>query len=238
MNNKEKSAVEFLKSETKDLLTSKYGTDYNLLRWAQFKQTDVLFYDLDNVDGIEEHEVLKKYFPIGLVGKFNFSIMSFYKHFGLRSYILYLAYLGPYRILWASVYTNYPEWISQMFIINAPSFMTILWKAIGPLLPERTRSKIKICSANSDWKELIQKVYTLIAQKAIMNFLRHQEEYGTKKSSGRLSKLNDHEKGKFCGLRRITQSASLESVGLMALMLQKLRCGESLGNSRATDLCR
>uniref|UniRef100_A0A1I7X335 TGc domain-containing protein n=1 Tax=Heterorhabditis bacteriophora TaxID=37862 RepID=A0A1I7X335_HETBA len=34
-------------------------------------------------------------------------------------------------------------------------------------------------------------------------------------------------KRKFCGLRRITRSASLEPVGLVALMLQKLRCGES-----------
>uniref|UniRef100_A0A1I7XW22 HTH_38 domain-containing protein n=1 Tax=Heterorhabditis bacteriophora TaxID=37862 RepID=A0A1I7XW22_HETBA len=31
--------------------------------------------------------------------------------------------------------------------------------------------------------------------KAIMNFLRHQEEYGTKKSSGQPSMLNDREKG-------------------------------------------
>uniref|UniRef100_A0A1I7XCD2 PKD_channel domain-containing protein n=1 Tax=Heterorhabditis bacteriophora TaxID=37862 RepID=A0A1I7XCD2_HETBA len=52
------------------------------------------------------------------------------------------------------------------------------------------------------------------------------EEYGTKKSSGRPSKSNGREKGKFCGLRRIIQAASLESVGLVALMLQKLRCGE------------
>lgn len=35
---------------------------------------------------------------------------------------------GPYRILWASVYTNYPEWIDKMLIINAPSFMSLLWK--------------------------------------------------------------------------------------------------------------
>lgn len=35
---------------------------------------------------------------------------------------------GPYRILWASVYTNYPEWIDKMLIINAPSYMSLLWK--------------------------------------------------------------------------------------------------------------
>uniref|UniRef100_A0A1I7X313 PH_14 domain-containing protein n=1 Tax=Heterorhabditis bacteriophora TaxID=37862 RepID=A0A1I7X313_HETBA len=64
-------------------------------------------------------------------------------------------------------------------------------------------------------------------RKAIMNFLRHQEEYGTKKSSGRPGKMNGHEKRKFCGLRRITRSASLEPVGLVAFMPQKVRCGES-----------
>uniref|UniRef100_A0A1I7WE95 HTH psq-type domain-containing protein n=1 Tax=Heterorhabditis bacteriophora TaxID=37862 RepID=A0A1I7WE95_HETBA len=32
------------------------------------------------------------------------------------------------------------------------------------------------------------------SRKPIMNFQRHQEEYGTKKSSGQPSKLNDREK--------------------------------------------
>uniref|UniRef100_A0A1I7WXQ4 HTH_Tnp_Tc3_1 domain-containing protein n=1 Tax=Heterorhabditis bacteriophora TaxID=37862 RepID=A0A1I7WXQ4_HETBA len=47
------------------------------------------------------------------------------------------------------------------------------------------------------------------------------------KSSGRPSKLNDCEKRTI--LRRL---ASLESVGLVALMLQKLRCGEFWRNIR------
>uniref|UniRef100_A0A1I7WGF0 HTH_Tnp_Tc3_1 domain-containing protein n=1 Tax=Heterorhabditis bacteriophora TaxID=37862 RepID=A0A1I7WGF0_HETBA len=51
------------------------------------------------------------------------------------------------------------------------------------------------------------------SRKDIMNFLRHQEEYGTKKSSGRSGKLNDREKGIFCALRRITRPAPLEPVG-------------------------
>uniref|UniRef100_A0A1I7X375 Transposable element Tc3 transposase n=1 Tax=Heterorhabditis bacteriophora TaxID=37862 RepID=A0A1I7X375_HETBA len=51
------------------------------------------------------------------------------------------------------------------------------------------------------------------SRKAIMNFLRHQEEYGTKKSSGRPSKLNDREKREFCGLRRIARSASMNPYG-------------------------
>uniref|UniRef100_A0A1I7XIE3 HTH_Tnp_Tc3_1 domain-containing protein n=1 Tax=Heterorhabditis bacteriophora TaxID=37862 RepID=A0A1I7XIE3_HETBA len=51
------------------------------------------------------------------------------------------------------------------------------------------------------------------SRKAIMNFLRHQEEYGTKKSSGRPGNLSDREKGLFCVQRRIARLASLESVG-------------------------
>ncbi|KHJ78705.1 hypothetical protein OESDEN_21672 [Oesophagostomum dentatum] len=44
-----------------------------------------------------------------------------------------------------------------MFIVNAPPFMSLLWKAVSPLIPERTRSKVKICTTNSDWKSVIQK---------------------------------------------------------------------------------
>ncbi|KAK6015420.1 CRAL/TRIO domain protein [Ostertagia ostertagi] len=60
---------------------------------------------------------------------------------------------GPYRILWASVYTNYPEWIKTCYIVNAPPFMGLIWKALGPLLPERTRNKVQLWTANSDWKK-------------------------------------------------------------------------------------
>uniref|UniRef100_A0A1I7WXC5 HTH_Tnp_Tc3_2 domain-containing protein n=1 Tax=Heterorhabditis bacteriophora TaxID=37862 RepID=A0A1I7WXC5_HETBA len=41
-----------------------------------------------------------------------------------------------------------------------------------------------------------------------MNFLRHQEEYGTKKSSGRPSKLNDREK------REILRTASNSTISI------------------------
>ncbi|KAK0393325.1 hypothetical protein QR680_000152 [Steinernema hermaphroditum] len=64
---------------------------------------------------------------------------------------------GPYRILWASVYSNYPEWIDEMLVVNAPSFIAMLWKAIAPLLPERTRNKVKIFSGSSDWKAEVLK---------------------------------------------------------------------------------
>uniref|UniRef100_A0A1I7X8G7 DDE_3 domain-containing protein n=1 Tax=Heterorhabditis bacteriophora TaxID=37862 RepID=A0A1I7X8G7_HETBA len=46
------------------------------------------------------------------------------------------------------------------------------------------------------------------SRKAIMNFLRHQEEYDTKKSSGRPSKLNDREK------REILRTASNSTISI------------------------
>ncbi|KIH51438.1 hypothetical protein ANCDUO_18476 [Ancylostoma duodenale] len=83
MNKQEAQAVEQLRRENSDLLSAKYGTDYNVLRWAQGYGFDLeeasaqlrrhlkfrKFYDLDNADQIPEHEILKKYFPIGLVGE-------------------------------------------------------------------------------------------------------------------------------------------------------------------------
>ncbi|KAJ1374087.1 hypothetical protein KIN20_036682 [Parelaphostrongylus tenuis] len=225
MNDKETQAVEQLRRQNSDLLTSNYGSDYNLLRWAQGYDFDLeeasaqlrrhlkfrKFYDLDNADKIAEHDILKKYFPIGLVGetgKENTLLMIecagridfvgilksvqmsdfLIQRFRLQEkmlaamnqleektekqasviYILDLDGLkfdtsllsivtGPYRILWVSVYTNYPEWLSQMLIVNAPPFISLLWKAIAPFIPERTRNKVKICRTNSDWKSLLQK---------------------------------------------------------------------------------
>uniref|UniRef100_A0A1I7WEV4 HTH_Tnp_Tc3_2 domain-containing protein n=1 Tax=Heterorhabditis bacteriophora TaxID=37862 RepID=A0A1I7WEV4_HETBA len=46
------------------------------------------------------------------------------------------------------------------------------------------------------------------SRKPIMNFLCHQEEYGTKKSSGRPSKLNDLEK------REILRTASNNTISI------------------------
>ncbi|KJH49779.1 CRAL/TRIO domain protein [Dictyocaulus viviparus] len=208
-----------------DLLSEKYASDYNILRWAQGYDFDLdeasaqlrrhlkfrRFYDLDNVHKIEEHDILMRYFPIGLVGETgkentllviecagridflgilksvqmsDFLIQRFrlqekmlaeMNHLeektGKQAAVIYILDLeglkfetsllsivtGPYRILWTSVYTNYPEWVSQMLIVNAPSFISLLWKGIAPFIPERTRNKVKICRANSDWKTTLQK---------------------------------------------------------------------------------
>ncbi|MFH4976790.1 hypothetical protein AB6A40_003499 [Gnathostoma spinigerum] len=60
---------------------------------------------------------------------------------------------GPYRILWTLVYTNYPEWLKTFMIINAPSFIALVWKAVAAFLPERTRNKVKIFSSQDEVRE-------------------------------------------------------------------------------------
>uniref|UniRef100_A0A1I7XE98 HTH_38 domain-containing protein n=1 Tax=Heterorhabditis bacteriophora TaxID=37862 RepID=A0A1I7XE98_HETBA len=49
------------------------------------------------------------------------------------------------------------------------------------------------------------------SRKVIMNFLRHQNEYSTKKSSGRPSKLNDREK------REILRTPSNKTISIVGI---------------------
>ncbi|KAF8360184.1 hypothetical protein PRIPAC_87107, partial [Pristionchus pacificus] len=63
---------------------------------------------------------------------------------------------GPYRILWATCYMNYPEWLNTVLIVNCPPFTSLLWRAISPLLPERTRNKVRICCSSSEAKVVVR----------------------------------------------------------------------------------
>ena len=38
----------------------------------------------------------------------------------------------------------YPERMCRCFIINAPSFFTMLWRVMDPLLSERVKSKVAV----------------------------------------------------------------------------------------------
>uniref|UniRef100_A0A1I7X5H2 HTH_Tnp_Tc3_1 domain-containing protein n=1 Tax=Heterorhabditis bacteriophora TaxID=37862 RepID=A0A1I7X5H2_HETBA len=64
-------------------------------------------------------------------------------------------------------------------------------RASTPSLHERGQIKV-LSTAGYTVKQIADVIKR--SRKAIMNFLYHQEEYGTKKSSGRPSKLNDREK--------------------------------------------
>uniref|UniRef100_A0A914XFD4 CRAL-TRIO domain-containing protein n=1 Tax=Plectus sambesii TaxID=2011161 RepID=A0A914XFD4_9BILA len=229
LTEKERQAVAQLRQAAAHLLTPRYDTDFNLLRWAQAynyhmsEATSWLlrhlkfrrFYDLDVIiDTVQDDPVLSKYFPLGLVGpagknnsllvvecagridlegilkvvqlnsfleqRFKFQermldcINEVEMTTGRQSSVFYILDLdglkmdstllgivtGPYRVLWAIVYTNYPEWISNMYIVNAPSYMSMLWRAISPFIPERTRAKVSIYSAKVDWKAAVREMTT------------------------------------------------------------------------------
>uniref|UniRef100_A0A1I7XSU7 HTH_7 domain-containing protein n=1 Tax=Heterorhabditis bacteriophora TaxID=37862 RepID=A0A1I7XSU7_HETBA len=79
-------------------------------------------------------------------------------------------------------------------------------RAPTPSLHERSQIKA-LSTAGYSLKQIADVVKC--SRKATEKFLRLQEEYG-----------------QFCGQRQIARLASTEFVGLVASMLQKLRCGE------------
>ncbi len=46
---------------------------------------------------------------------------------------------GCFRIMWTTIADLYPEWIHRFVVINAPTFVNVLWKALCPFLPEHTK---------------------------------------------------------------------------------------------------
>ena len=63
------------------------------------------------------------------------------------------AVTGPYRILWSRIGDNYVEWIRKFFIINAPTFLSTLFSALSPFMPEGTLEKLIVCDEN--WRETL-----------------------------------------------------------------------------------
>nr|CDJ86589.1 Cellular retinaldehyde-binding triple function domain containing protein [Haemonchus contortus] len=53
---------------------------------------------------------------------------------------------GPYRILWGTLFEQYPQLIQQIIIINAPKFVNLLYQTCIPFIPQDYRKKIIICS--------------------------------------------------------------------------------------------
>ena len=51
----------------------------------------------------------------------------------------------------------YPETLSKMFIINAPTLFTAVWKMIKGFLDERTASKVEILGSNYE-KRLLEAI--------------------------------------------------------------------------------
>ncbi|KAK6733256.1 hypothetical protein RB195_017169 [Necator americanus] len=53
---------------------------------------------------------------------------------------------GPYRILWGTLFEQYPQLIQQIIIVNAPKFVNLLYQTCIPFIPQDYKSKIIICS--------------------------------------------------------------------------------------------
>ncbi|PAV72992.1 hypothetical protein WR25_02822 [Diploscapter pachys] len=56
---------------------------------------------------------------------------------------------GPYRIMWGTLFDQYPQIIQQIIIVNAPSFVNVLHTACSPFLPNDYKSKIHISSSSA-----------------------------------------------------------------------------------------
>uniref|UniRef100_A0A914BYE8 CRAL-TRIO domain-containing protein n=1 Tax=Acrobeloides nanus TaxID=290746 RepID=A0A914BYE8_9BILA len=48
---------------------------------------------------------------------------------------------------------HYVELVHSFVVVNAPMFISIMWKIVSPILPTQTRNKVKILG--SDWREEI-----------------------------------------------------------------------------------
>ncbi|KAE9554198.1 hypothetical protein FO519_002562, partial [Halicephalobus sp. NKZ332] len=60
---------------------------------------------------------------------------------------------GSYRILWGTLIEQYPYLISQILILNTPTFMNLLWNACSTFIPAEYRKKIQFLG--SDWEKEI-----------------------------------------------------------------------------------
>uniref|UniRef100_A0A914WG54 CRAL-TRIO domain-containing protein n=1 Tax=Plectus sambesii TaxID=2011161 RepID=A0A914WG54_9BILA len=58
---------------------------------------------------------------------------------------------GPFRLTWTTMANHYREWIDKFVIINAPSFLNLLYAALSPFIPDKFKSRVVFTS--SKWQE-------------------------------------------------------------------------------------
>ncbi|KAI1726799.1 CRAL/TRIO domain-containing protein [Ditylenchus destructor] len=66
---------------------------------------------------------------------------------------------GPYRIMWGTLIEQYPSLISKILVINAPTFMNVLWGACSSFIPSDYRSKIFLTGEN--WRDKVNDHFPL-----------------------------------------------------------------------------
>uniref|UniRef100_A0A1I7XE58 CRAL-TRIO domain-containing protein n=1 Tax=Heterorhabditis bacteriophora TaxID=37862 RepID=A0A1I7XE58_HETBA len=55
---------------------------------------------------------------------------------------------GPYRIIWGTLFEQYPQLIQQIIVINAPKYINLLYQTCIPFVPRDYKDKIIISSGN------------------------------------------------------------------------------------------
>ena len=80
--------------------------------------------------------------------EFSTKLLSMLTGYWIRSETAWLdeSILGPYRIMWGTLFDQYPQIIQQIIIVNAPSFVNVLHTACSPFLPNDYKVFLK------DWR--------------------------------------------------------------------------------------
>ncbi|VDM82257.1 unnamed protein product [Strongylus vulgaris] len=167
----EKQKIAELRKFVKDDLTEYYDTDFNLLRWLQghgqltipeiarklrhHLKTRKSTWDLDNVHNKERTHPIHNHWKYGVTGLSG----------TLENVIVNIEQCGR------TDYNGMMECfsISEFFVpVNLPSFAIAFWTIVRPLLPERTKNKVRILSS-SNWKDEILQFTSIDALPSIWN---------------------------------------------------------------------
>ncbi|CAD5215209.1 unnamed protein product [Bursaphelenchus xylophilus] len=61
---------------------------------------------------------------------------------------------GTFRIMWGTLMEQYPFMFSKFILINAPTFMNIIWSACSGFIPAEYKNKIHVLNTSNDYSAL------------------------------------------------------------------------------------
>ncbi|CAJ0585712.1 unnamed protein product, partial [Mesorhabditis spiculigera] len=65
---------------------------------------------------------------------------------------------GPYRIMWGTLFEQYPQLIRHIVIVRAPKFVNLLYSTCIPFIPNDYRSRMEICSSSDPSSTLLKHI--------------------------------------------------------------------------------
>jgi hypothetical protein len=66
---------------------------------------------------------------------------------------------GTYRIIWGTLMEQFPFIFKKFLLINAPSFMNLLWSACSSFIPSEYKEKIHLLNTNDDYSTLHEHIH-------------------------------------------------------------------------------